>query len=74
MSTFARPLGANDGSSYLGSCVPRREIGRFVVLYRQGKLPVDRLQTVRLSQDQVNPGFDRLAWGEAIRQAIMMEG
>ncbi len=60
--------------SYLGSCVPRRDIGRFVALYRQGKLPVDQLLTGRLSLDQINLGFDRLARGEAIRQVIMMEG
>jgi alcohol dehydrogenase len=60
--------------SYLGSCVPRRDIGRFVALYRQGKLPVDQLLTGRLGLDQINLGFDRLARGEAIRQVIMMEG
>ncbi|MBV5294451.1 MAG: zinc-dependent alcohol dehydrogenase family protein [Curvibacter lanceolatus] len=60
--------------SYLGSCVPRRDIGRFVALYRQGKLPVDQLLTGRLSLDQINLGFDRLARGAAIRQVIMMEG
>lgn len=60
--------------SYLGSCVPRRDIGRFVALYRQGKLPVDQLLTGRLSLDEINLGFDRLARGEAIRQVIMMEG
>lgn len=60
--------------SYLGSCVPRRDIGRFVALYRQGKLPVDQLLTGRLSLNEINLGFDRLARGEAIRQVIMMEG
>ena len=52
----------------------RTGIGRFVALYRQGKLPVDQLLTGRLSLDQINLGFDRLARGEAIRQVIMMEG
>jgi alcohol dehydrogenase len=58
--------------SYLGSCVPRRDIGRFVSLYRNGRLPVDQLLTGRLTLDQINEGFDRLHRGEAIRQVIVM--
>ena len=58
--------------SYLGSCVPRRDIDRYVALYRAGRLPVDQLLTGRLSLDQINEGFDRLAQGEAIRQIITM--
>jgi alcohol dehydrogenase len=60
--------------SYLGSCVPRRDIGRFIALYRAGKLPVDKLLTGRLPLDQINEGFDRLARGEAVRQVITMHG
>lgn len=58
--------------SYLGSCVPRRDLGRFIALYRQGKLPVDRLLTGRLKLEEINEGFDRLQRGEAIRQIVMM--
>ncbi|MDD0814046.1 zinc-dependent alcohol dehydrogenase family protein [Curvibacter sp. HBC28] len=58
--------------SYLGSCVPRRDLGRFIALYRQGKLPVDWLRTGTLGLEQINEGFDRLARGEAIRQVIRM--
>ncbi|NJD25832.1 MAG: zinc-binding dehydrogenase [Betaproteobacteria bacterium] len=57
--------------SYLGSAVPVRDIPRFVDLYRAGRLPVDRLITHRLSLDQINEGFDRLASGEAVRQVIV---
>lgn len=57
--------------SYLGSGVPARDIPRFVSLYRAGKLPVDRLLTHKLSLDDINTGFDRLANGEAVRQVVM---
>jgi alcohol dehydrogenase len=57
--------------SYLGSAVPARDIPRFVALHQAGRLPVDRLLTDRLGLDQVNEGFDRLASGEAVRQAII---
>jgi alcohol dehydrogenase len=57
--------------SYMGSVVPRRDIPRLIGLYRDGRLPVDRLLTHRLGLDEVNTGFDRLARGEAVRQAIV---
>ena len=56
--------------SYLGSGVPSRDIPRFLALYKRGKLPVDRLLTHRLTLDDINEGFDRLASGEAIRQIV----
>src|SRR3954465_11986127 len=57
--------------SYLGSAVPALEIPKLVELYKAGLLPVDRLLTHRLVLDEVNEGFDRLASGEAVRQAIV---
>jgi alcohol dehydrogenase len=57
--------------SYLGSCVPSVDIPKLVSLYDAGLLPVDRLLTHRLTLDEVNEGFDRLASGEAVRQAIV---
>lgn len=58
---------------YMGSCVPRRDIDRYLALHAAGRLPVDRLVTGHLTLDQINEGFDRLARGEAIRQIIRME-
>ena len=57
--------------SYLGSCVPRRDIPRFIELYQRGQLPVDRLLSERLSLDEINLGFDKLESGEAVRQMIL---
>ncbi|MFD9739875.1 zinc-dependent alcohol dehydrogenase family protein [Umezawaea sp. NPDC059074] len=56
--------------SYLGSSVPRRDIPRFIALYRAGQLPVEELLSGTLTLDEVNTGFDRLASGEAIRQVV----
>lgn len=58
--------------SYMGSCVPSRDLPRFVALYQAGRLPVDRLLTHTLTLDEVNEGFDRLARGEAVRQVVVM--
>jgi Zn-dependent alcohol dehydrogenase len=57
--------------SYLGSCVPARDIPRFVGLYRDGRLPVDRLLTDRLTLDDLNQGFERLARAEVVRQVVV---
>jgi alcohol dehydrogenase len=57
--------------SYLGSSVPAIDIPRYVAMYRAGLLPVDRLLTHTIALDEVNEGFDRLASGEAVRQAIV---
>jgi alcohol dehydrogenase len=57
--------------SYMGSAVPRRDLPRFIAMYQAGLLPVDRLLTHRLSLDEVNEGFDRLADGVGVRQVIV---
>ena len=59
--------------SYIGSCVPSRDVPRFVDLFQAGRLPVDRLLSERISLEEINPALDRLARGESIRQVIMMQ-
>ncbi|MCB0863796.1 MAG: hypothetical protein KDB66_11425, partial [Solirubrobacterales bacterium] len=59
--------------SYLGSCVPRRDIPEFIRMYRAGELPVEKLLSHRLTPDQINQGFDRLAKGEAVRQIVIFD-
>ena len=58
--------------SYVGSCVPSRDIPRFVTMYQQGHLPVKALLSERLALGEINEGFDRLARGESIRQVVVM--
>ena len=57
--------------SYIGTCVPSRDIPRFMALYRQGRLPVDKLLSGRLTLDEINEGFDRLHEGQAVRQVVV---
>ena len=59
--------------SYIGSCVPVRDVPRYVALYKAGKLPVDRLLSERLALSEINAALDSLARGESIRQVIMMD-
>ncbi len=58
--------------SYIGSCIPSRDIPRYIALYKQGRLPVDRLLTDTLPLEQINEGFDRLARGQAARLVVTL--
>jgi alcohol dehydrogenase len=58
--------------SYVGSCVPTRDVPRYIDLYRKGMLPVNKLLSDHISLDQINEGFDRLASGHTVRQIITM--
>ena len=46
--------------SYIGTCVPARDIPRYIALFRQGRLPVDRLLS----------GTIALADGRAVRTVV----
>ena len=56
--------------SYLGSAVPKRDIPVFAQWWRDGRLPVEKLISSRITLDQINEGMDQLADGKAIRQVI----
>ena len=72
MSRNRSPIAVDFHSgSYIGSCVPGRDIPRYISLYRQGMLPVDRLLSERIRLDDINAGFDRLADGATVRQILI---
>ena len=56
--------------SYIGTCVPSRDLPRYIELYRRGRLAVDRLMSGRLKLEEINLGFDRLREGQAVRQVV----
>ena len=56
--------------SYIGSCIPARDIPAYISLYQSGRLPVEKLLTHTLALNEINTGFERLAKGDAIRQVI----
>ena len=56
---------------YIGSCVPLRDIPRYIGLYKSGRLPIDKLMGQRLALSDINSGFDRLASGEGLRDLIV---
>jgi Zn-dependent alcohol dehydrogenase len=58
--------------SYMGSAVPKRDIPRYIALYQAGALPVDLLLSETIALDAINPAFDALARGEAVRQVVRL--
>ncbi|MBK9521128.1 MAG: zinc-dependent alcohol dehydrogenase family protein [Rhodocyclaceae bacterium] len=56
--------------SYIGTCVPVRDLPRYITLFQRGRLPVDRLMSGTLKLDEINEGFDRLASGAVVRQIV----
>lgn len=59
--------------SYLGSAVPSRDIAIYEQMWREGRLPVEKLISSTITLDQVNEAMDRLADGLAVRQVILFD-
>jgi alcohol dehydrogenase len=59
--------------SYIGTCVPSRDLPHYIELYQRGRLPVNRLMSGRLKLEQINEGFDLLHEGKAVRQVLTFD-
>jgi alcohol dehydrogenase len=57
--------------SYMGSAVPMRDIPRYIALYRDGLLPVDRLLERTIALEDLHGALDALASGQALRQVVV---
>ncbi len=55
---------------YMGSCVPSRDIPKFLRMYKRGRLPVEKLMSALITLDDINTGYDRLSDGKVARQVI----
>lgn len=62
--------GKNLMGSYMGSCIPSRDVPRYIGLWRAGRLPVEKLLTSVSPMAEINALMDKLAAGAAIRQVI----
>lgn len=56
--------------SYLGSALPDRDVPMFASMWRDGRLPLERLISETISLNDINQAMDRLAEGAALRQVI----
>ncbi|MHC5656220.1 zinc-binding dehydrogenase [Stappia sp. ICDLI1TA098] len=56
--------------SFIGSCVPQRDLPRMFALHKRGLLPVEKMLSHRLKLGDINLAMDRLDNGTAIRQIV----
>jgi len=64
-------LGQSLLGSYMGSASPQRDIPRYLALWKNGRMPVDRLQSAALPLTRINEAFEALAAGAAVRQVLL---
>jgi alcohol dehydrogenase len=57
--------------SYLGSALPARDIPVYAQMWREGRLPVEKLTSSVIPLNEINEAMDELADGKAIRQIVM---
>ena len=57
--------------SYMGDCVPGRDIPAYLDLWREGRLPVELLHTDTRPLREINEGLDALAEGLVVRRLFV---
>lgn len=60
--------------SFMGSCIPERDIPQYMKFYQEGRMPVDRLKSKTMSFDDLNLSLDLLDRGEVVRQILLPNG
>lgn len=60
--------------SLMGSGVAARDIPRYLKLYQEGRLPVDRLKSDAIGFDGLNDSLDLLGRGAVLRQILQPHG
>jgi S-(hydroxymethyl)glutathione dehydrogenase / alcohol dehydrogenase len=60
-------------SSHMGSNRFRIDIPRYLELYQQGRLPLDRMITHRLPLEAVNDAFRTMQAGESLRSVLVFD-
>jgi alcohol dehydrogenase len=56
--------------SYMGSCIPARDIPKFIDWWRDGIFPVEKLISKIITLEEINQAMDDLADANVLRQVI----
>jgi len=70
IATYEFLLGKTVTGTVQGDINPQIDIPRYIDLYMNGKLPIDRLISKTYSLDQINEAFEALEKGQVIRSVI----
>jgi len=65
-------LGRRLLGSYMGDCLPRRDIPAYLQLWRDGRLPVELLHTDTRPLADLNESLDALVAGDVVRRLFVM--
>lgn len=57
--------------SYMGSCIPKRDIPRYMAMFKDEKLPVNKLLSRTIGFDDLNGAMDRLADAVTVREVLV---
>lgn len=58
--------------SWYGDCLPSRDFPLLVEFYLQGRLPLDRFVSERISLDEVDEAFHKMERGEVLRSVVVL--
>lgn len=59
-------------SSWYGDCLPERDFPILVTLYEQGRLPLDKFVTERISLDDIEDAFAAIEQGKVLRAVVVL--
>ena len=59
-------------SSWYGDCLPERDFPTLVALYQQGRLPLERFVSERISLKDVEAAFDSMHHGRVLRSVVVL--
>ncbi|WP_116045865.1 S-(hydroxymethyl)mycothiol dehydrogenase [Amycolatopsis palatopharyngis] len=59
-------------SSWYGDCLPERDFPMLIDLYLQGRLPLERFVTERITLDGVEKAFHAMHTGEVLRSVVIL--
>ena len=58
-------------SSWYGDCLPERDFPTLISLYRQGRLPLEKFVTERITLDAIEDAFHKIHNGEVLRSVVV---
>ncbi|MGH3635517.1 MAG: S-(hydroxymethyl)mycothiol dehydrogenase [Mycobacterium sp.] len=59
-------------SSWYGDCLPERDFPAMVTLYRQGRLPLERFVTERITLKDIESAFQAMHSGQVLRSVVVL--
>jgi S-(hydroxymethyl)mycothiol dehydrogenase len=64
--------GGSLSSSWYGDCLPSRDFPMLIDLALQGRFPLDKFVTERISLDDVESAFEKLHTGDVLRSVVIL--